>query len=214
MIIDPEQLNIADRYKLLIGAIVPRPIAWVSTISPDGKHNLAPFSFFNGVGSDPMTLLFCPANNPDGSEKDSLRNAKPVEEGGTGVFVINVATERHSKQVSGTSEPLPHGESEFELAALTPILSERVQAPRVHGSPVAFECETLEVIRTNPGAPAGGNIVIGKVVMIHVNDQIINDRHHIDPDQLLAIGRMAGLTYCTTRDRFDLPRGSAALKNT
>jgi flavin reductase (DIM6/NTAB) family NADH-FMN oxidoreductase RutF len=88
MEIDPAQLAPADRYKLLIGCIVPRPIAFVSTISLDGMPNLAPFSFFNGIGSDPMSLLFCPVNKGDGSEKDTLRNAKPAAEGGVGQFVV------------------------------------------------------------------------------------------------------------------------------
>src|SRR5580765_603384 len=99
MDLDPLALSQADRYKLLIGCIVPRPIAFVSTVSPSGRLNLAPFSFFNGVGSDPMTLLFCPANKPDGSEKDTLRNCKPVSEGGTGQFVVNAATEHYIRQV-------------------------------------------------------------------------------------------------------------------
>src|SRR5438874_4754500 len=80
----PEDLAARDRYKLMIGCIVPRPIAFVSTLSPDGRPNLASFSYFNGVGSDPMTLLFCPANKPDGTEKDTLRNCKPLIDGGTG----------------------------------------------------------------------------------------------------------------------------------
>src|ERR1051325_3658365 len=100
MEIDPAKIALENRYKLLIGCIVPRPIAFVSTISPDGRLNLAPFSFFNGVGSDPMTLLFCPANKPDGSEKDSLRNAKPIAEGGLGEFVVNLASEPYATKVA------------------------------------------------------------------------------------------------------------------
>src|SRR5271169_5408516 len=112
MELDPLALSQPDRYKILIGCIVPRPIAFVSTISPDGAHNLAPFSFFAGVGSAPMTLLFCPANKPDGSDKDSLRNAKPISEGGTGEFVVNAATEQIARQVAACAEPLEYGQSE------------------------------------------------------------------------------------------------------
>ena len=213
MILDPDQLSTTDRYKLLIGAIVPRPIAWVSTISPDGKLNLAPFSFFNGIGSNPMTLLFCPVNNDDGTEKDTLRNAKTKSEGGVGQFVVNVATEAMARQVSATSEPLDYGSSEFELAGLTPTPSTRVQPPRVEESPISFECETLQIVRTNPGAPGGGNIVIGRVLLVHAKDGLIDARHRVDPEALRAIGRMGGPTYCTTRDRFNLPRGRAALDN-
>ncbi|MEO1128143.1 MAG: flavin reductase family protein [Planctomycetota bacterium] len=212
MQMDPERLTVAERYKLLVGAIVPRPIAFVSTIGPDGGMNLAPFSFFNGVGSNPMTLMFCPANAADGSEKDTLRNCKPLDEGGTGQFVVNVATERYAARMAACAEDLAYGESEFELSGLTPAACERVKAPRVAESPIAFECETLQVVRTNPGEAAGGNVVIGRVVWVHVDDAIIDDRTRIDASGLGAVGRMAGASYVTTRDRFDLPRGRDALR--
>jgi flavin reductase (DIM6/NTAB) family NADH-FMN oxidoreductase RutF len=208
---DPKSLAQPDRYRILIGAIVPRPIAFVSTISPQGQLNLAPFSFFNGVGSNPMTLLFCPANKPDGSEKDSLRNAKPIAEGGTGEFVVNVAIDAFARQVAGAAEPLPHGQSEFDLVRLTTAPSRMVKPPRVAESPVSFECRTLQIIRTNPGQPAGGNIVLGEVVYIWVRDDLINERYHIDQGKLDAIGRMGGLEYTRTRDRFKLPQGKEAL---
>ncbi|MEZ5064633.1 MAG: flavin reductase family protein [bacterium] len=211
MELDPGALAQPDRYKLLIGGILPRPIAVVSTISPDGRLNVAPYSFFAGVGSAPMTVLFCPANAPDGGEKDSLRNAKPRHEGGTGEFVINVATEAIVRPVVATSEPLPYGESEFELANLTPAPSRRVAPPRVAESPIAFECVTRQIVRTNPGVPAGGNVVLGEVVHVFVRDDLIDERHRIDPAALRAVGRLGGLAYSTTRERFDLPRGRAAL---
>ncbi|MEM1329837.1 MAG: flavin reductase family protein [Planctomycetota bacterium] len=212
--LDPDTLAVADRYKLLIGCVTPRPIAFVSTISPGGRANLAPFSFFNACGSDPMLLMFCPANTPDGGMKDSLRNAMPTDDGGTGCFVINLAQEKYTPAVAGAAEPLPHGESEFGLVGLTPALSSVVTAPRVAESDVSFECETWRIIRTNeasPDAPTAGNIVIGRVVCIHVADGVLNDRMHADPDALRTVGRMGGKGYCTTRDRFELPVGRAAL---
>jgi flavin reductase (DIM6/NTAB) family NADH-FMN oxidoreductase RutF len=212
MELSPLSLAQPDRYKILIGAIVPRPIAFVSTHSPEGRLNLAPFSFFNGVGSNPMTLLFCPANKPDGSEKDSLRNAKPIAEGGTGEFVVNVATDAFARQVAACAEPLPYGESEFDLSGLTTAPSRIVKPPRVAESPISFECRTVQVIRTNPGQVAGGNIVIGEVVHIWVRDDLINERFHIDQGKLDAIGRMGGIEYTRTRDRFKLPQGRAALE--
>jgi flavin reductase (DIM6/NTAB) family NADH-FMN oxidoreductase RutF len=207
----PHELSIRDRYKILIGAITPRPIAFVSTVSPDGRVNLAPFSFFNGVGSNPMTLLFCPVNNPDGSEKDTLRNCKPVAEGGTGEFVVNVAVETYAASVAAAGEALPYGESEFALAGLAPAPSREVKPPRVAESPICFECRTLQVVRTNPGAPSGGNVVIGEVVHLFVRDEVVDERLHVDPDRMHTIGRMGGTTYCRTRDRFDMPIGRAAL---
>ncbi|MFN7020820.1 MAG: flavin reductase family protein [Phycisphaerales bacterium] len=211
MDLDPGSLSIADRYKLMIGCIVPRPIAWVSTISAEGRLNLAPFSFFAGVGSNPMTLLFCPANKDDGTEKDSLRNAKPVGDGGVGEFVVSIVTEDLAARMAACAEPLPHGESEFELAGLTPAPSARVRPPRVLESPACFECRTLQVVRTNPGAPSGGNIVIGEILHVHVRDDIINARLHIDSERLHAVGRMGGSGYCRTRDRFEMPMGRGAL---
>lgn len=208
---DPDALAQHDRYKLLIGCITPRPIALVSTLSPAGRPNLAPFSFFAGVGSNPMTLLFCPANNADGSEKDTLRNAKPVSEGGTGEFVVNLACRSYAARVAAAAESLPYGESEFDLAGLTTAPSRIVRPFRAAQSPVAFECRTLQVIRTNPGAPAGGNIVLGHIVHVFVRDDAINDRLHSDPAILDTIGRMGGLEYCTTRERFSMPMGRTAL---
>ncbi|GAB5496325.1 MAG: flavin reductase family protein [Phycisphaerales bacterium] len=204
---DPNELEIAERYKLLIGTIGPRPIAVVSTVSIDGKPNLAPFSFFAGVGSNPMTLLFCPANDAEGNEKDSLRNAKPETEGGTGQFAVCVATADIIERVAVAAEPLPHGESEYDLSGLTPIPCDSIRAPRVKESPVCFECETISVTRTNPGAPAGGNVVMGRVVRVHVNDELLNERMHTDQAALDLVGRMGGLSYCHTRDRFDLRPG-------
>lgn len=204
---NPDSLAVKDRYKILVGSIVPRPIAFVSTISGEGALNLAPFSFFNGVGSDPMALLFCPANNADGTEKDTLRNI-----GETGQFVVNVVTEDYDRRMAATAEALPHGKSEFELAGFTPAPSVVVKPPRVAESPVSFECEPIEIVRLNPGAPAGGNVVIGRVVHLHVDDDLIDERHRIDPAKLRAVGRMAGLTYCSTKDRYDIPWGRAALE--
>ena len=184
----------------------------MSTISPEGRPNLAPFSFFNGAGSHPMTILFCPANRPeDGKDKDTLRNCKPREEGGIGQFVVNAANEAYHRQVAAASERLDHGESEFELVGLTPAPSRVVTPPRVAESPFAFECETIQVVRTNPGAPGGGNIVIGRVVHVFVRDDLVDERLHVDPAALAAIGRMGGLGYCRTQDRFEMPMGKEAL---
>lgn len=209
----PREIDIAatsatDRYKLLIGLIVPRPIAWVSTISPDGAPNLAPFSFFNAIGANPMLLMFCPASKLDGTEKDSLRNAKPVAEGGTGEFVVNIVPHALKDAMSLTSSELPFGESEWELAPhlLRTEPSLRVRPARIAAAPACFECRTLSVTRTNPGAPNAGNMVIGEVVHVRTLPGILGARFHIDAGALDAIGRMGGAAYATTRDRFDIAR--------
>lgn len=217
MHINPETIAIEERYKLLIGGILPRPIALVSTMSPgtgDGQPgllNVAPFSFFAGVGSNPMTLLFCPANKPDGSEKDTLINAKPTTEGGRGEFVVNVVSEPFARRMAACAEPLAYGQSEFAVSGLTTVASATVTPPRVAEALLAFECQTVQVIRTNPGRPSGGNIVLGRVVSIFAAEGIVSDRMHIDAAKLDAIGRMGGTQYCTTRDRFDMPMGIKAL---
>ncbi len=208
----PEDLEPRERYKLLIGGVVPRPIAFVSTISPEGALNLAPYSFFTAIGSNPMTMLFCPAALADGSDKDTLANCRPTSEGGVGEFVINVAVENYARKVAAAAEPLPHGESEFDLIGLTPVASSRVRPPRVAESPISYECETLQIVRTAPGEPASGNVVIGRVVCVHVDDELIDERFRIDPDAFGAFGRMGGFEYCRTRDRFAMPRGRAALE--
>ncbi|HVZ92904.1 MAG TPA: flavin reductase family protein [Phycisphaerales bacterium] len=210
MDIDPLSLDIADRYKLLIGAIVPRPIAFVSTSSRDGRLNLAPFSFFNGVSSNPPTILFCPANKPDGTQKDTLINCSEAPDG-LGQFVVNIVSEAIARRMSICAEEIPYGESEFALSGLTPAPSKKVRPPRVAESLFSMECITDRILRLNPGAPAGGNIVIGRIVHIHAADGLVNDRWHVDPAKLAAVGRMAGLGYCTTRDRFEIPWGKAAL---
>lgn len=247
MHLDPTLLATDDRYKLLIGLIVPRPIAWVSTIAPPGsahagRPNLAPFSFFNGVGSNPLMLLFCPANKPDGSEKDTLRNCKPPSgasgravidpddptdrslggTGGTGEFVISIVDEAHATRMAASAEPLAYGESEFELAGVASAPSAVVRAPRVAEAPASFECVTHRIIRTNPGQPGGGNIVIGRVVHVHVRDDLADEkfraRFHTDPAKLRAVGRLGGQGYCKTGDldggtspRFEMVMGKGAL---
>ncbi len=206
-----EQIPQRLRYNLLIGAIVPRPIAVVGTVSPKGLVNLAPFSFFNAFSSEPMMIGFAPANNAQGEEKDTLRNCKPPWEGGTGVFTVSIATEDTIRRVVAAAEELPYGESEFELAGLTPTPSIDIGAPYVAESPIAFECETFNVVRFGLGQPGAGNLVIGRVVRVHLDDALKNDRMHIDPDLLRAVGRMGGSGYTRTRDRFELPMGRAAL---
>lgn len=221
MHLDPAALAQADRYKLLIGGIVPRPIAFVSTLNADGTDNLAPFSFFAGVASEPMSLLFCPANKADGSIKDTLRNVLPVGHPdltglpvaarGQGEFVVNVVSDDFARRMAACAEELAYGESEFDLSGLERAASSAVAPPRVTQSPLAFECRTMQVLRLAPGVPGGGNVVLGRVVGVHARDGLINERTHIDPEMLDAIGRMGGLGYCRTRDRFEMPMGRAAL---
>jgi flavin reductase (DIM6/NTAB) family NADH-FMN oxidoreductase RutF len=208
----PAEVAPSLRYKLLIGGIVPRPIALVSTRSDDGIDNLAPFSFFAGVGSNPMTLLFCPATKPDGTEKDSLRNAKPRSEGGTGEFVVNVVPTHMARAMARCAAELSPLESEFDLSGLTRIASSVVSPPRVAESPISYECRTMQVVRTNAvantqSAPNSGNIVIGEVVCVHVADALINERMHIDAKQLSPLARLGGDWYSELGNVWEMGRG-------
>lgn len=209
---DPEELQPVERYKLMGGSIVPRPIGWVSTISASGDVNLAPFSYCNAVSAHPMCVQFCPANKPDGSMKDTLANALPEAEGGTGEFVLNMVSERLVQQMAATAEPLPPSESEFAFAGLDRAPSVKIAPPRVATAMVAFECRTMHVIQLAKGEPAGGNLVLGEVVYVHTADGLVNERFHVDAALLAAVGRMGGLDYTTTRNRFSMPAGGKALE--
>jgi flavin reductase (DIM6/NTAB) family NADH-FMN oxidoreductase RutF len=201
--------NPADRqpieiYKLMTGIIVPRPVALVSTISKQGVANLAPFSFFSGVGAVPPTVLFCPALRDGttagvGERKDTLRN---VEE--TGEFVINVVSEAIADAANAAAAEVEFGVDEFTLSGLTPIPSEAVRPPRVAQSPAQMECKLLQIIYTSQ-APRGGVIVLGEVLRFHLREELF-DNFRVDPAGLDAVGRMAGNTWVRTRDRIELIR--------
>ena len=202
MELNPDSLDPSLRYKLLIGTVVPRPIAFVSSISPTGKTNLAPFSYFNAVGHKPLALAFSVAPKSDGSEKDTLRNVRPTSEGGIGEYVINLAVEPYIHQVAEASEPLPYGESEFDHIDLTTVPSKVVKAPRVAESPVAFECRTMQIV------PIGTfNLVIGEVIHWFVRDDLVDENYRVDTQKLAPIGRMAGNNYCNTNQQFTIPNG-------
>lgn len=211
MKLDPSQLSAGQRYKLLVGCVTPRPIALVSSISADGRTNLAPFSFFNGLSAEPMAVMFSPFTKSDGGDKDTTTNVLPIEEGGRGEFVINLAVEGNVRRMAGCAEDLPYGESEFDFAGLTAVESDVVAPPRVAESPVAFECRTLQVLRLAPNVPMSGNLVIGEVVAVHIEDRLIDAQFRVDQALLNTVGRMGGPTYCRTTEQFQLGRGLAAL---
>jgi flavin reductase (DIM6/NTAB) family NADH-FMN oxidoreductase RutF len=200
MTIDPASTAPQDFYKLMIGAIVPRPIAWVSTISAAGETNLAPFSFFTAVSANPPVVCFAPMVPPAGKKrKDTLANVLATRE-----FVVNIVSEPLAEAMNLCSGDYPHGESEFAVAGLTPLASEVVRPPRVAESLIHFECRLHQVVEISP-APLGGSLVLGEVVRFHAAEGLV-ENFRIDPDRLAAIGRMGGPSYVRTRDRFDLAR--------
>jgi flavin reductase (DIM6/NTAB) family NADH-FMN oxidoreductase RutF len=203
--IDPKDHGYNDVYKLMIGAVVPRPIAFVSSVDAKGTLNLAPFSYFTICGSNPPFAVFSPVHRgPDQPPKDTLRNVRE-----TGGFVVNVVSEDFLPQMNLTAADYPPEMDEFVISGLTPIPSERVKAPRVGEAPVQMEC-TLEDVITLSDKPGGGSLVIGEIILVHIAREVLADPEKsifkIDPDKLKAVGRMGGPTYTRTRDRIDLER--------
>ncbi len=200
MIINPADLTPKELYKLTIGTILPRPIAWVSTVDAEGTPNLAPFSYFTGVCSEPLTLLFCPqVSRETGRKKDTWRNIEAVPE-----FVINLTNEETAEAMNLTAAILPPGQSEFELAGLTPVPSETISVPRVAEAPVAFECTLQQIVVVNDG-PGGGAAILGEVQRIHIRDDIYVDGY-VQLGQFKPIGRLAGPNYTRITDTFSMTR--------
>lgn len=200
MLVEPERLSPKERYKLLIGSVLPRPIAWVSSMSAGGALNLAPFSFFTVASTEPMTLLFCPQRPMEGGEaKDTLRNIEAVPE-----FVVNLTNEETAEAMNLSATPLPHGRSEFEWAGLTPAASRQITVPRVAEAPIAFECRLQQVVTISDG-PGGGAVVFGLVVAVHVRDDLYRDGY-IDLERYRPIGRLAGAGYTRVTESFEMVR--------
>lgn len=198
--LDPAAESPENLYKLMIGVIVPRPIAFVSSIDAHGVRNLAPFSYFTGASTNPPVVCFVTAVRPGPRpQKDTLENVLA-----TGEFVVNIVSEDFADKMNAASAEVPPDVDEFELAGLTPIPSEIVRPPRVAESRVHMECRLRQVIRISD-RPGGGNLILGDVVRIHIDPAILANGK-VDPDKLNAIGRMGGPTYARTHDRFDMPR--------
>ncbi len=199
MTIHPESTDPRNIYQIMVGAIVPRPIAFVSTISAESVPNLAPFSYFTAASANPPVVCFCPMVRADGTTKDTLNNIRETKE-----FVVNVVSEEISRQMNWCSGEYPPDVDEFDVSRLTPLQSELVKPPRVLESAVQMECRLVQIVEIG-AKPLGGSMVFGEVVLFHLRDGIA-DGFKIDPDKLNAIGRMGGPTYTRTRDRFDLER--------
>ena len=197
MKIDPG--NFDNFSSVLTGVIVPRPIAFVSTISPDGVVNLAPFSFYNVVSSSPPTVVVASSRNADWKAKDTLANIEA-----TGEFVVNVVVDDIAEAMNRTAAEYPSNVNEFEIAELTPAPSDLVKSPRVAESPVNMECRLKQVVPIGSGANESG-LIIGEIVLMHVRDDIING-HRIDHLKLRPTGRLAGSMYCHTLDVFEMKR--------
>jgi flavin reductase (DIM6/NTAB) family NADH-FMN oxidoreductase RutF len=200
--VDPANLSAGAAYFWQAATILPRPIAWASTLNEDGSANLAPFSFFTGVSSDPPTCLICVSRKkrePDGTRppKDTWRNIER-----TGEFVIHVVNDALGAQMNATSRDFPYGTDEVAAVGLTKVASQKVAAPRIAEAPVAMECKLDRIVEIGSDGTA---IIIGEIVLWHVRDELVVDGK-LDLGRLDAIGRMGGSTYVRTRDLFDMPR--------
>jgi flavin reductase (DIM6/NTAB) family NADH-FMN oxidoreductase RutF len=197
VIFDPSTTAPLNIYKLLVGTVVPRPIAFVSTISPEGVANLAPFSFFTVASANPPVLCFTTSFREP--RKDTLINVRATNE-----FVVNIVSEEFAAKMNVTSGEYAYGVDEFAESGLTALASDLVRPPRVKESHVNMECKLLQTIEVS-NKPLGGTLILGEVVRFHIDDALVED-FRIDPDALAAVGRMAGNTYIRTTDRFDMVR--------
>ena len=195
MIFDPTKIPFQETHKLMIGSIVPRPIAFVSTLSKDGKNNVAPFSYFNGVCSKPPTIMFAPARRGwDGEEKDTLINIRDTEE-----FVVNIVSEPFAEKMVLCSTDFDSDVDEFGMSELTPVTSQKVAPPRVGESKVSFECKLNQIVEIGDGTAGSGFVVIGSIVLFHIDDDVY-DNGRILLDKLQPLGRLAGNWYTRTTD--------------
>ena len=196
-------LNFADleprqRYKLLCGLVVPRPIALVTTLSPDGVVNAAPFSFFNVFSENPVLIVLGLQHNPDGSPKDTTRNIHVTSE-----FVVNLVDEAIAEAMNITATDFPPGESEPKAAGMPVAASTLVKPPRLADAPAAFECRRMVGMAFGPQR----ELLIGEVLGVHVREGIVDPVSlNVDFAALAPVGRLCGNMYARQRDMFELKR--------
>jgi flavin reductase (DIM6/NTAB) family NADH-FMN oxidoreductase RutF len=201
MIYDPTEHPLLETHKLMIGSIVPRPIAFVSTLSKDGLENLAPFSYFNGICSNPPSIMFCPARRGyDGKTKDTLNNIRDTEE-----FAVNIVSEDFAEQMVSTSTDFEPEVNEFEISGLTPEPCQKIAPPKVAEAKISFECKLNQIVPVGNEGPGGGFVVIGTIVLFHIDDDVYEDGY-INLEKLRPIGRLAGNMYTRTTDKLEIIR--------
>lgn len=198
--IDPASSSATEIYKLMIGMVVPRPIAFVSSLDENGVRNLAPFSYFMACTADPPVVCFVSSYRKAATPtKDTLRNISATKE-----FVVNIVSEDFADKMNLTSAEVAPEVDEFELSGLTAVASELIRPPRVGESRAQMECRLRQLLPIGD-APGGGTVIFGDILRFHVDEAIV-DNYKIDPAKLNAIGRMGGPTYVRTHDRFDMAR--------
>ena len=201
MIYDPAEHPFSETHKLMIGSIVPRPIALVSTTSNNGINNLAPFSYFNGVCSKPPTIMFAPARRGwDGQEKDTLINIRNTKE-----FSINIVSEDIGEKMVKCSTDYEKEVDEYSKSGLSPLSSKKIKPPIVSESKISLECILNQIVQIGKEDAGSGFIVIGTIVLFHIDDEVY-DNGRIILDKLQPLGRVAGNGYVRSTDTFDIAR--------
>ncbi len=200
MQIDVSKTDVVSVYQMMVGLVTPRPIAWVTTLSPSGVVNLAPFSFFNAFGANPPVVVFSPTLKRDGGKKDTLINIEA-----NGEFVINASTEKHAELINMSSRMLLPDESEVEMIGQKTLPSIKIKPPRLADVPWALECKVLQVIPIGNGA-ISANLVIGEIVTMHIEDAVLDEKGQPDPHKIKSIARLGGEYWCRTQDLFQLER--------
>jgi flavin reductase (DIM6/NTAB) family NADH-FMN oxidoreductase RutF len=191
------ELTAHERYKLLAGLVIPRPIAWISTVNDAGVTNCAPYSFFNVLSEDPPLLIVSFGPRRDGGEKHSLKNIRR-----TGEFVVNLVEEATGNAMHASSEEIPEEQSEFDLTGLTPVPARLVTHPRIAEASVCFECRVYRHVEIS----AARAFVIGEIVLVHAREGVIDPRtKRVSETAYRPVGRLFADRYCTTRQRFNLP---------
>jgi flavin reductase (DIM6/NTAB) family NADH-FMN oxidoreductase RutF len=191
------RLPIEERYKILIGLVIPRPIAWVSTWSENGLANCAPFSFFNVISEEPPLCILSFNARSDGAMKHTLKNIRR-----TGEFVVNLADEGAANAMHASAAEIPETESEFARLGLTPVPAATVKHPRIAEAAAALECRVERRIEFGPER----EMVVGEILLVHAREGIVDPASkRISEERYRPIGRLYGTRYCTTRQRFDLP---------
>jgi flavin reductase (DIM6/NTAB) family NADH-FMN oxidoreductase RutF len=199
MKIDPSTLDRKIAHDLMVGAALPRPIAFVSTVGGNGIYNLAPFSFFIPLSASPAIVGVGIGRKRDGGKKDTLVNIELTRD-----FVINVVTESLAEAMNQASGEYPPEVDEFQVAKLTPMKADLVKSPMVAESPIRMECRLLQILEYGE-FPRINNFIIGEVVRVHVKDEFwVNGE--IQSSKVKAIGRMSGDLYCRTTDIFEMKR--------
>lgn len=187
-------------YKLLTGLVIPRPIGWISTVDENGINNLAPFSFFNVVGEDPPHVMFSTVRTGD-KNKDTLNNVLANKQ-----FAVNLVTEDVVEQMNTTSNTVENAVDEFQLANLTPISCELIKPKRVAEAKAHFECEMVHHYFLEDHKNGGACIVIGKVLMMHISDDILLENYRINLDKYQPVARLAGSNYSKLGETFSIKR--------